>query len=138
GVADLCGDLAEFVAEGDAVGDRIGAEDRGHAPVECVCEWCSLTAPAREFDGFAAQRVATRARRLVAKRSRQPREEPRAKLDLVVGYREERILEQRYQSLVGAGTRDHAAPAVPDGRAGELGRQADPPCECRGLEEVLL
>ena len=84
-VADPLGDLAEFCAEPEALGDRIRSADGGEAAVEREGECDGAAGAAGELDGLRAQLVAAVTRVFVSKRSCQAGQEPGPKLDVLLG-----------------------------------------------------
>ena len=83
-VAALLGELTQLICNDEAFVDRVSSDHHRNAAVEGVRERSEVSRTAGERDRLAADPVATVSRRLVAKRSCEPGEKPRSKLDLLV------------------------------------------------------
>ena len=138
GVVDRDRHLEQLGAERQHLLDGVGPGDRDRAPVERVGERRGVAATARELHRLAAQLVAPRARRLVAQRTRQPREQPDAQRAVVLAERGEALLEQREEALVGAAAGIHDPPAILRRRPRELGSQAEPARDADRRRRIVL
>ena len=91
-----------------------------------------------DLERLSAQRVAARARGLVAERPREAREQSGPELDVLLGERRESLLEQRHEPIIAPGSDVHVLACVAPRRAGELAAQADAARDPGGIEEGLL
>jgi hypothetical protein len=129
--------IAELVREGQALVDRVGADDRRRPAVERPHEGGRTPRAPGQIERFLAQRVSPLPRMLVADRSGQARQEPSPQDVDPIAESVQALLEQRNEQRIGAGATPHMASAVACGCACQLAREIGAPRNRRCLEERL-
>jgi hypothetical protein len=128
----------DLVPFGEPCAGVVRSDQRGCRRGERVDERRRVADPARDLERFSPDALSTLARRCVAKRRREAREQLDTQHAVLLAQARERVLEQRNEPLVGHRVRPQEPAAVAGGGAGEQVRKRRGASEVGRVQEVRL